>query len=465
MTDSNNTNPFDPKDQNTNDLLNQQSIPLNSSNEDSTKQNHDIPYQYSPNTGWETPSTTSQQYAWNINEYADEMKQNHSFENSNSPKNKSSSKKIVTLLASCVAAIVVLSFAGYGAYTALGGLNSQKFVDESPVQDPTSDSGKPNIMANDRPKDYNASTSGIMTTPEIYKKLQNSVVGIVSYYSGTLNSAGGSGFIISEDGYIATNAHVISEASGIKVVLSNNEEYEARLIGLDETTDIAVIKIDATGLDVVEVGNSDQLEVGEDIIAIGCPTSLELAGSLTKGVVSAINRVIATDVSANNKYIQIDAAINPGNSGGVLVNSNGQVIGINTLKIIENGVEGIGFAIPINDALPIINDLITNGKVTGRPKLGITGEYINEITATMNNLPVTGIRVIETDPLSNIAQKKVITGDIITKINGISINSFSTLKDELNKHKAGDSVSITVFRRTQGQKDKTFDVNIILMEQ
>lgn len=463
MTDSNNTNPFAPKEEPID-----HTPPFNSTNKevvDSTQQKQEVPYEYSPNTGWETSSSTPQQYGWNNNQYEDELKQNQFSGAPKEPKNNRSFKKSITLLTACFAAVVVLSFAAYGAYSVMEGIVPPRLANEELAEPPSSDSDKPNILSNDRPKDYNAPTSGVMSTPEVYKKLQNSVVGIVSYYSGTFNAAGGSGFIISEDGYIATNAHVVTQANGIKVVLANNEEYEARLIGLDETTDIAVIKIDEVGLDVVEIGNSDQLEVGEDIIAIGCPTSLELAGSLTKGVVSAINRVIATDVSASNKYIQIDAAINPGNSGGVLVNSNGQVIGINTLKIVENGVEGIGFAIPINDALPIINDLISNGKVTGRPKLGITGEYINEITANMNGLPVTGIRVIETDPLSDIARKKVITGDIITKINNVSIDSFATLKDELNKHKAGDTIGISVFRRTQGQKDKTFDVNIILMEQ
>lgn len=224
-----------------------------------------------------------------------------------------------------------------------------------------------------------------------------SIVGVkVNYMSqgffGSLKEADeeGSGIVYTEDGYIITNYHVIESAinnstAKVTVTFANEDkEYEATIVGGDETTDLAVIKIDATGLTKATIGESSNIKVGELAVAIGNPLGQEFAGSVTVGYISAVNRKITTD-GRTYKLIQTDAAINPGNSGGALVNSKGEVIGINTVKISSTETEGLGFAIPSDDAMPIIKELISNGKIV-RPYIGISGVNLDETTAKMNNL-------------------------------------------------------------------------------
>ena len=208
---------------------------------------------------------------------------------------------------------------------------------------------------------------------DIAKKAGPAVVGVVSKITTTTyfglsqeQEGGGSGIIINSDGYIITNQHVINGATTVKVVLNNGKEYDAKLIGQDRKTDLAVIKIEETNLPTAELGQSSALEVGELAVAIGNPMGLEFAGSVTAGVISALNRTMTVD-GRQYTLIQTDAAINPGNSGGALVNKYGQVIGINTVKIGASGYEGMGFAIPIDIAMPIINELLESGYVKGRP--------------------------------------------------------------------------------------------------
>lgn len=259
----------------------------------------------------------------------------------------------------------------------------------------------------------------------------------------------GSGIIYSEDGYIITNYHVIESAidnntAVVEISLPNSDEsYEARIIGGDETTDLAVVKIDKTGLTKAEFGNSSELNVGELAVAIGNPLGEEFAGSVTVGYVSALNREITTDGRTYN-LIQTDAAINPGNSGGALVNSVGQVIGINTVKISVTGVEGLGFAIPIDDALPIIKELIENGKII-RPYIGISGMDLDEMTAKRNNL-VEGIYVAQVLNGSPAKEAGIQKGDVIVKFEGQEITTMEELNKLKNTKNIGDTVTITVNR-------------------
>ncbi|MBQ4101214.1 MAG: trypsin-like peptidase domain-containing protein, partial [Oscillospiraceae bacterium] len=286
-----------------------------------------------------------------------------SFEDYNSisnglPNNKKNKKgvKIFFSIIGCLLAITVLVFAGIGVYSIMpnGILDDGKNQSEQ-AGDENNNQNQGNvdfhgITLNDRPQtEGSTSLDGAPSSKEIVKSVKPSVVAVVQYAKsnyGTYEKVGsGSGIIISQDGYIVTNAHVIEGAAGVLVVLDNGEEHEATIVGADTKTDIAVIKINAQNLVYAELGNSDQIEVGEWVIAIGNPGGLDLAGSVTKGIVSAVNRPVKHGSYTLN-FIQTDAAINPGNSGGALVNEYGQVIGINSSKFVATDYEGIGFAIP-----------------------------------------------------------------------------------------------------------------------
>lgn len=262
----------------------------------------------------------------------------------------------------------------------------------------------------------------------------------------------GSGIIYSEDGYIITNYHVIkaamnNSAATVQVTLSNSDEVlNASIVGGDETTDLAVIKVDKTGLTPAEFGVSSELKVGELAVAIGNPLGQELAGSVTVGYISALNRKLTTD-GRTYKLVQTDAAINPGNSGGALVNSKGQVIGINTVKIGATEVEGIGFAIPTDDALPIIKELIQNKKIV-RPYIGLSGINVDESTAKLNNISV-GIYVAQVLANTPAAQAGIQKGDVIVAIDGQEVKTMEALNEIKNSKKVGDVVTLKIKRKNE----------------
>ena len=268
---------------------------------------------------------------------------------------------------------------------------------------------------------------GISITYDITTSSYMNIFGFGTRNQTTQATASGSGIIISEDGYIVTNNHVvssssnstyyeISEATSIKIKLYNDDtQYDAKIVGKDSQTDLAVLKIEKNGLTAAEFADSDTLKVGEFSMAVGNP--LDLGTTITCGVISALNRKVQdSENSTTYTCIQTDAAINSGNSGGALVNSNGQVIGINTLKISSEGVEGIGFAIPINSTTDIINQLITYKKVK-RPYIGISGRDLDEATAKKYNL-VVGIYVVSIDEYSAAEKAGLKKGDVITEFDG-----------------------------------------------
>ena len=299
----------------------------------------------------------------------------------------------------------------------------------------------------------------------VAKKVQPSIVGIKVEY--TVNSifmnqqgtatAEGSGIIISENGYILTNNHVINssstssyyeigQANKVTVHLYNDTtEYTATVVGTDEETDLAVIKIDKEGLTAAEIGDSDSVQVGEFSMAIGNPLGMQ--SSVTSGIISALNRDVTDSDGKTFKLIQTDAAINSGNSGGALVNSQGQVIGVNTLKVSATGVEGMGFAIPINSAKPIYEQLIQYNKVK-RPYIGIAGRDLDETTAKRNNL-VVGIYVASVDEYSAAEKAGIKAGDVIIKADGQSIKTMTELNNIKNTHSIGDTMTVTVNRNGQ----------------
>lgn len=259
----------------------------------------------------------------------------------------------------------------------------------------------------------------------------------------------GSGIIYSEDGYIITNYHVIETAmknstAKVQITLPNSEEViDATIVGGDETTDLAVIKVDKTGLPAAEFGVSKDLKVGELAVAIGNPLGQELAGSVTVGYISALNRKLTTD-GRTYKLVQTDAAINPGNSGGALVNSQGQVIGINTVKIGATEVEGIGFAIPSDDAIPIIKELIENKRIV-RPYIGLSGINVDKNTAKLNNISE-GIYVAQVLANTPAAQANIQKGDIIVAIESKEVKTMEELNEIKNSKKVGDTITLKIIR-------------------
>lgn len=303
----------------------------------------------------------------------------------------------------------------------------------------------------------NYSDTGI----SVANKVRPSIVGIEVEYSvnsifskGGTAKAEGSGIIISENGYILTNNHIVnsgsnnsyyevSKANKLTVYLYNDETaYEAKIIGTDEQTDLAVIKIEKTGLTAAELGNSDSVQVGEFSMAVGNPLGMQ--SSVTSGIISAVNRKVTDSDGKTFTLIQTDAAINAGNSGGALVNAEGKVIGINTLKLSGTGIEGMGFAIPINSTIEIYEQLIQYNKVK-RPYIGITGIDLDEKTAEYNKL-VVGIYVKAIDDFSSAEKAGLKIGDVIVGADGKNITTMDELNEIKNSHKIGDEMTLKVNR-------------------
>lgn len=314
------------------------------------------------------------------------------------------------------------------------------------------------------------------TGMNVASKVRPSIVGIKVEYTAnsiflrnpTTAQAEGSGIIISEDGYILTNNHIVNsssnnsyyeieQASKVSVFLYNDEtEYPATIIGTDEQTDLAVIKIDKTGLAAAELGNSDNVQVGEFSMAIGNPLGLE--SSVTAGIISAVNRKVTDSDGKTFTLIQTDAAINSGNSGGALANSKGQIIGINTLKMSGSGIEGMGFAIPINLAKPIYEQLIQYNKVK-RPYIGLSGRDLDEQTAKANNL-VVGVYVLSVEEFSAAEKAGIKIGDVITSIDGKKIKTMDELNEIKNTHAIGDEIKLTIYRNNAEK-----EISVTLQEQ
>lgn len=300
------------------------------------------------------------------------------------------------------------------------------------------------------------SAPGELSPAQIYQQACSQVVGISTaisspgFFGGVqTGTVEGSGFILSEDGYIVTNYHVIETAETsnlpITVVLYDGTEYEARIVGREDVNDLAVLKIEATGLTPAIFGDSDELQVGDEIFVVGNPMG-ELEFSMSTGHVSALNRTITTEEAEDIPMFQLDAAVNHGNSGGPVYNTRGQVVGIVTAKYSDTAVEGLGFAIPSNDALRITEDLVTKGYVTGKAFLGIwTDERYDAMVAQYYNMPL-GAYVAEVAPDSAAARAGLEVGDIITALGDTTVESPSQLRSAIRQYKAGDSVELSFYR-------------------
>ena len=299
-----------------------------------------------------------------------------------------------------------------------------------------------------------------MSMSEVYASNVNSVVSInvsstTNYFGQQVETAAsGTGFLITQDGYILTNHHVISDASSVKVTLYNGETYDAKVIGSDKDYDIAVLKIDVTGATPVVLGDSSKLAIGESVAAVGNPLG-ELTFSMSEGIVSCVNRAINVDGTPFN-MIQVDCSINPGNSGGPLFNEYGEVVGIVSAKYssyASQSVEGLGFAIPINDVAAMIQDIMTNGYVSNKAYLGITPGTMNEQMAAQYRYDVTkGVFIYSVEEGSAADKAGLKMGDVIMKIDGTDVDSYQELVALKKKYSAGDESTFTIYRDGKQQE-------------
>ncbi len=287
-----------------------------------------------------------------------------------------------------------------------------------------------------------------LTLQQLYSRLSPSVVGIMAYMEDGVSYGWGTGVIADAEGYIITNAHVLSEAVSCTVVLWNGRELEALLVGSDSETDLAVLKIQAKGLVPAAFGSSDELSVGDDVVAIGNPLGTDFSGTLTNGIVSAINRNVdymGTDMD----LIQTNAALNEGNSGGPLINMYGQVVGITNMKMVNNyggaTIEGIGFAIPSTTVKEIVDKLISGGEVRGRPSIGIVSGTVPEAAKEEYGLP-DGLYITEVYEGSDAKAKGILPGDVLTHVNGEPVNTTDRVIEIRDQHEIGDSLTMTIFR-------------------
>jgi len=363
-------------------------------------------------------------------------------------------KRIVSYI---IIGVICSTLGGVGS--AIVTVNMMKNTSTTSTLNPTSTI----ISSNPKAKLITSNSTQDLTVPEIVKKVSPAVVAISTSSGAVSNQFGGqttpqegvgTGIIFNKDGYILTNYHVISGAQTIKVLLSDGKEVSAKVINYDAASDVAVIKLaeNTKVPGVAEFGDSDMLQVGESVVAIGNPLGKEFLASVTTGVVSAVNRQISIE-NKNLKFIQTDAAINPGNSGGPLVNTKGQVIGINTAKIGQDGVEGLGFAIPINAVNPKMDSLT-------KPVLsiGITCRNITSDISKQYNIPI-GVYVSQIKEFSSAEKAGITPGDIITMFDGQKIKTVEEINKIKGTHKAGDSVSLELVRN-----GRTVKINLTLSE-
>ena len=382
------------------------------------------------------------------------------------PKEKKPHGKWVKALCLCLVCALLGGLCGAGIMA--GSMNSRIVAVEQMLEEQTKETLSIGSQTSSTPAPVSTTTAA-KPIAAIYDQACNEVVGITTevtytnFFGQTSSSAvSGSGFIVSPDGYILTNYHVIEYAYkgnyAITVMLHDGTRYEASIVGVEDCNDIAVLKIDASGLDPVTFGDSDKLSVGDDVYAVGNPLG-ELEFSMTTGHVSALDRLITTDESSEAiNMFQIDAAVNSGNSGGPVYNANGEVVGIVTAKYSDTGVEGLGFAIPINDAAKIANDLITKGYVTGKAYMGVSiDERYNSMYSQYYNMPI-GAFVKSVESGSCAESAGIQAGDIITRLGDVEITGYSDLKQAIKQYSAGDSAELELYRAGESRTlTVTFD--------
>lgn len=295
----------------------------------------------------------------------------------------------------------------------------------------------------------NVPTEGGLSLQEIYERNIVSVVSINAILTG--GSSTGTGVILTEDGYIVTNAHVVENAAAISVQLTDQQVFQAQVIGTDELSDLAVLKISASDLTPAQFGDSSSLRVGDTVVAIGDPLGVEFRGTYTDGIISGIDRDVDMD-GRTMTLLQTNAALNSGNSGGPLINCYGQVIGINTMKIgaftDKAGVEGLGFAIPSTTVKTIVDQLIAQGYVSGRPTLGISGEGLSTFYQHYYRMPA-GLYITQVSQSSDAYEQGVEEGDLLLSVNDTPVTSMDDLKSAVFSCEVGQTVQVTLYRGGQ----------------
>lgn len=415
----------------------------------------------------------------NMNQNEGSYQQNsqpHSFNSGNSytlNDGKKKKKSTGAIVAACLAGGIGLgALAGFTTYT-LNNNRNQVVAEAAQLPEETAVVVNEEAAAQSTPRpsfSIESSTTALnngaptKSAEAIYAEIGPSIVTVSTSYTvqqgrNSRSAEGsGSGVIISDEGYVLTNSHVVSGAESINIITSDGKEHEATLIGRDSTTDLAVLEFNAQNkYKSAPLGNSADAAVGQTVYAIGNPLG-ELATSMTNGMISAVNRNVDMQNMDNNanitmNFIQMTAAISPGNSGGALINSYGEVIGITTAKSYGEAVEGIGYAIPIDDAKPIIEDLVQNGYVTGRPVIGLQGQNITEEAAQLTNVPE-GVYIVGVQDNTPASEAGLLVGDIIVAVDGKNIKSVEEINEIKNGHTVGDTLSFTIYRKGEKQTVK-----------
>lgn len=350
-----------------------------------------------------------------------------------------SGKKWALRIVAGAAALAVCFGTGYGgAVLAMRNGSASRVVTNMVER-----GGEANITTND----FTAVSAQV--APSVVVITTESMVTSNNWFGGQyVQSGAGSGVVITDDGYILTCNHVVSGASNIKVTLNDDTEYSATLVGGDDTTDVAVLKIDATGLTPATIGDSDSLAVGQNVLAVGNPLG-ELGGTITSGIISALNREVTVE-SKTMSLIQMDASVSPGNSGGALFNTNGELIGIVNAKSSGDYAEGLGFAIPINTAYDVAMDLIQSGYVTGRPQLGISVITVDDAaTAARYGVTSAGIYIAQVNEGSGAEKAGLQVGDRIVSVDNTLVESSNDVVSMIQEKSVGDKVSIQIARNGQ----------------
>ncbi|MEE1011898.1 MAG: trypsin-like peptidase domain-containing protein [Acutalibacteraceae bacterium] len=397
------------------------------------------------------------------------------------PKKKRTGLKVFAII---LAIILAFSF-GVGVMAIFSSIGNNNNGSGNNITEPgksdnnfaTDNEGAPDLNISDSPVSPSSPLpDGTLTTSQIATKVKPSIVGIVVYTQYSNQSAGeGTGVIMGEDNskqytYIITCAHVINDPGiSVRVQTENGTSYDAQIVGVDTRTDLGVLKIKATGLPAAEFGNSDALQVGDSVYAIGNPGGVEFFGSFTGGFVSAIDRPVSSEIGYTMKCIQHDAAINPGNSGGALVNAYGQVIGINSQKIAATDYEGMGFAIPITSAKSVVESLINYNYVPNRSKLGITYYPVSaserySMIAQIKGLPAGTLIIDKISEDSSLANTQVRQNDMITAVNGKPLTNADVLLEKIDSGKVGDRMTLTICRVNSDYSINEFDVEVTLVE-
>lgn len=407
-------------------------------------------------------------------------------------KPESKTAKIVAIVLGAILVLLICCIIGYfvkhsGSAPDVSSSTTSSASEDTHSSTQNNNVGEVETAASPEASDSSSAATGEMTPQQIYSKIEKSSVGVIVYessvssgyysYSGgnSDSSVGeGSGVLIKEDNdgkytYIVTCAHVISDADSVVIQLYDNTEYDAEIVGYDTRTDLGVLRIKASGLTLAEIGDSTSIKVGDSVYAIGNPGGTIFAGSFTNGMVSALDRPISSSSGYSMECIQHTAAINPGNSGGALVNAYGQLIGINSSKIVSEDYEGMGFSIPSSVFTEIVNNIITNGYVANRAKLGIkyrVASYYSayQVLIGRKELPSGALVIEEIAQDSGLANTKVQTGDIIIGVNGEELSDATILASLVENASVGDEIKLTIARVNKNYEVSTFEVTVTLVE-